>query len=268
MIADLGCGRGELGRLLLGVGSDAPGHVASRVDGFDADPDQIEAARGRARAEGLTGKLRFEEADVRSIPRSDATYDAVVCQALLTHVSRPEEVVSEMVRLVRPGGLVAVIEPDLPGAIQATDDRHQSDLLRAGLLRRLETATQGAARRGLGSWDAAATADTLLESAGLVETHTRTEEGLLRLTPPYSPSEEQVRAALLSWTDLDALAAEAAMQRWLSADAFPNGELTVLEEAERRAAESRTEELRRGQWHGTVACPLVVTVGRRPHSSV
>ena len=102
-VADLGCGRGDLSRQL--AVAVAPG---GRVVGFDLDEEQLEAARGAGGA-----GLRFEVGDaldLHDVP--DRSFDRAVCRRLLIHQSRPADVVREMCRIVRPGGLVAAIEPD------------------------------------------------------------------------------------------------------------------------------------------------------------
>jgi SAM-dependent methyltransferase len=44
--------------------------------------------------------------DGHDLPFEDATFDAVVCQAVLEHVLDPPRVVAEMHRVLRPGGLL------------------------------------------------------------------------------------------------------------------------------------------------------------------
>ncbi len=45
-------------------------------------------------------------ADAHAIPLLDSSVDSVVCNAVLEHVRNPEQVVAEMVRVLRPGGLL------------------------------------------------------------------------------------------------------------------------------------------------------------------
>jgi SAM-dependent methyltransferase len=255
LVADLGCGRGHLGRLLLP--SIAPG---GRVDGFDADPDQVRDARSAAKREGLSA-LRFEEADARDVPRTDASYDLVCCQALLTHLSRPEEVAREMARLAKPGGRVALIEPDIPG--QTIAPREPAPELRALASARVHAATEGVRRLGLGSWDASSRLELLLLDEGLVIEHAALLPGVMPLTPPYGPEEAPLAQALLSWESESSAEAEASTLRWLASEGgMADKQLDALEGLEREARRQRARALRAETWTGVVHRPMAMVVGR------
>ncbi|TVT47067.1 MAG: class I SAM-dependent methyltransferase [Denitromonas halophila] len=49
--------------------------------------------------------------DILEIPEGDGSFDAVVCLEVLEHVPRPDKVVQELSRLLRPGGRIAVSAP-------------------------------------------------------------------------------------------------------------------------------------------------------------
>jgi len=247
-VADLGCGRGELGRLLL------PGVVPGVIEGFDADPDQIEAARRDAPA-----GLRFEEGDARGIDRPDASYDRVVCQALLVHQSRPAEVVDEMVRLARPGGRVGVIEPN-PGPTRLITEG--GDPLADDLERRWALAARGAASRGLGSWDASARLADWMRAAGLHDITLTPYARVETLSPPYSEDAESLRDDLLAWEE--GAAAEADTLTWLAGEEGADpGWLAELAAAESAARAERVRALRRARWSGSVAVVVTVATGTR-----
>ena len=51
-------------------------------------------------------------------PFEDASFDFVTCQTLLIHLAEPRRAIAEMVRVVRPGGRIAVAEPNnIAGAL-------------------------------------------------------------------------------------------------------------------------------------------------------
>ncbi len=54
-------------------------------------------------------------ADGHVLPFPDATFDAVISEAVLEHVQRPEQVVSEIHRVLKPGGHICVAVPFLQG---------------------------------------------------------------------------------------------------------------------------------------------------------
>jgi SAM-dependent methyltransferase len=82
-----------------------------RVIGVDADPAHVAMAAGFAAERGLDG-VEVTEADARCTGLPSGSFDLVHTRTLLVNVPEPARVVAEMVRLVRPGGLVASLEPD------------------------------------------------------------------------------------------------------------------------------------------------------------
>jgi SAM-dependent methyltransferase len=104
---DLGCGpRGVVDVMARRV---TPGGTVIAVD---ADPDHVAAARAFVAERHLDG-VEVVVADARSTGLPEASFDVVHCRTLLVTVPRPAEVVAEMARLVRPGGWVVAVEPDV-----------------------------------------------------------------------------------------------------------------------------------------------------------
>jgi len=104
---DLGCGpRGIVDLLVERV---SPG---GRVVGVDADPAHAALASEFA-AERKLGGVEIMVADARHCGLPSCSFDLVHARALLVNVPQPAEVVAEMVRLAKPGGWVAAMEPDL-----------------------------------------------------------------------------------------------------------------------------------------------------------
>jgi ubiquinone/menaquinone biosynthesis C-methylase UbiE len=108
---DLGCGpRGILDLLAERV---APG---GRVTGLDADPAHVAMARQFTAERGLAS-VQIVAADARHTGLPPASFDLVHARTLLVNVPEPAEVLAEMVRLARPGGWVASLEPDVERAL-------------------------------------------------------------------------------------------------------------------------------------------------------
>src|SRR4051812_44633049 len=106
-VLDVGCGVGHWGQLLSSLmPSDA------RVTGVDRDPFWVEKATERARAAGLEGRFNYSAALADALPFPENTFDLVTCQTVLIHAKDPRATLAEMIRVVRPGGLVAVAEPN------------------------------------------------------------------------------------------------------------------------------------------------------------
>lgn len=112
-VLDVGCGTGVLTRQL----ARRP-DVASTV-GVDVAPSLL--VRARELAAGLD--VEFDEADARSLPFDDETFDVVVFDSTLSHVPGPERAVEEAFRVLRPSGRLAVFDGDYATATVALGDR-------------------------------------------------------------------------------------------------------------------------------------------------
>jgi SAM-dependent methyltransferase len=109
---DLGCGpRGILDLLAEAVGPDARGGRGGRVVGLDADQAHVAAARQYAVSRGFAN-VEVLAGDARHTGLPAESFDLVHTRTLLVTIPEPAEVVAEMARLAKPGGLVASQEPD------------------------------------------------------------------------------------------------------------------------------------------------------------
>lgn len=105
-VIDLGCGpAGVLDLLAERVGP------SGQVMGLDFNPANVARAREFVVELGLDN-VRVVEGDARHTGLPPAALDLVHARTLLINLPEPQEVMTEMVRLVRPGGVVAVMEPD------------------------------------------------------------------------------------------------------------------------------------------------------------
>jgi ubiquinone/menaquinone biosynthesis C-methylase UbiE len=82
------------------------------VLGVENNPAILETARARAQAARPT-QVSFVESDLTALVLSD-TFDAVVGRYILHHVRDPVLVLRQLVCHLRPGGIVAFQEADLP----------------------------------------------------------------------------------------------------------------------------------------------------------
>lgn len=97
-VLDVACGSGQLALVAARRGA--------KVTGVDIAVNSIEAARARAAAEGLAA--RFDEGDAEALPYRDASFDLVASIYGAMFAPRPELVASELVRVCRPGGIIAM----------------------------------------------------------------------------------------------------------------------------------------------------------------
>lgn len=104
-VLDVGCGLG-------GDAIDIAKRVGptGRVVGVDCSEAMIVEARSLAGTS--ESAVTFELGDVQNLPFTDATFDACRAERTLMHVPDSARAVSEMVRVTRPGGRVAVFDFD------------------------------------------------------------------------------------------------------------------------------------------------------------
>jgi len=97
-LLDVACGSGQLALIAARRGV--------KVTGVDIAANSILAARGRAAAEGLDA--RFDEGDAESLPYPDASFDVVATIFGAMFAPRPDLVAAELLRVCRPGGIIAM----------------------------------------------------------------------------------------------------------------------------------------------------------------
>jgi ubiquinone/menaquinone biosynthesis C-methylase UbiE len=123
---DVGCGvMGVLHLLAERVGPDG------RVVGLDREARMVELGRRLSEERDLA--VEFIEADAAACGMPDRAFDLVHARTLLLNVSNPQQILGEMVRIARPGGVVAVQEPD--AAAWSCDPPHPAfEILRKEIL--------------------------------------------------------------------------------------------------------------------------------------
>jgi SAM-dependent methyltransferase len=82
----------------------------------DADPTHVAMATDMAGTRKL-GNVEIVQADARGTGLPSSSFDVVHARTLLINLPEPAEVVQEMVRLAKPGGLVLSFEPDCESSI-------------------------------------------------------------------------------------------------------------------------------------------------------
>lgn len=85
-----------------------------RVTGIDQSADMLAAARERLEEDGLAQRVTLVQGEAEHLPFEDASFDALTVTYLLRYVDDPGAVLREMVRVVRPGGVVAGMEFGVP----------------------------------------------------------------------------------------------------------------------------------------------------------
>lgn len=96
-VADLGCGTGSLSVLLAEAGHD--------VHGLDLSEEMVKAARLKAAAAGVTAGFITGDA-----AHPKASFDVVLARHVLWALPHPAAALVEWVSLLRPGGVLVLVE--------------------------------------------------------------------------------------------------------------------------------------------------------------
>lgn len=101
-LLDVGCGPGT-------ITVDLAGRVApGRVVGIDTAAEVVAVANDGTRA----ATVEFEVGDVYALAFDDASFDVVHAHQVLQHLADPVAALREMLRVLRPGGVLAARDSD------------------------------------------------------------------------------------------------------------------------------------------------------------
>ena len=104
-VLDIGCGVGQVVQRLIDAGHEAHGVEVSEPN--------------IAKAKQVSDRCRIY--DGRSLPFDDASFDSVGALNVLEHVEEPEAFITELVRVVKPGGRIVLSSPNFFRAIGFRD---------------------------------------------------------------------------------------------------------------------------------------------------
>jgi SAM-dependent methyltransferase len=166
LVLEVACGAAHQGEAI------AP-HVG-RVVGADLTPEMLAAARRRLR-EHAVGRVVLARADAARLPFPDDAFDLAFCRFAVHHFTDPGAQLTEMVRVARPGGRVAVIDlisaqPQLADSYNDVERRRDPSHTRALTASELEHAVERAG--------------TAVEHTTTVDVRAPVERWLAQASPP------------------------------------------------------------------------------------
>ena len=228
-VLDVGCGTGELARVLA---AETPGEVI----GVDADTDLLAVAREQAGIPTVAG-------DATRLPFRDDAADLVVCQALLINLPDPVAAVREFRRV--SSDLVAAIEPNNAAVeVSSTVDAEE----------RLEREVREAYLAGVETDVAMGErVSDLFASAGIEVVDRRTYEHEKLVEPPYTEPAMESAAKKASGAGI------AEHERELRA---AGADYDDLRAAWREMGREVVEEMAAETYRRREVVPFEVTVGR------
>jgi SAM-dependent methyltransferase len=108
-VLDMGCGGGRHAFAVLRRGA--------QVVAFDANPDELTGVRDMAAAMVTAGEvpdggeLVCVEGDALELPFDEASFDRIIAAEVLEHIPDDRRAIAELVRVLAPGGRIAVTVP-------------------------------------------------------------------------------------------------------------------------------------------------------------
>lgn len=111
----------------VGSGNGAPALQLARacpveVVGISVSERQVARANERAREAGLADRLCFERVDAMKLPYPAESFDGAWALESMLHMPDKVQVLSEVARVVRPGGQVAIADMVYKTPTDRTDD--------------------------------------------------------------------------------------------------------------------------------------------------
>ena len=104
---EVGCGTGVLCRQI------APKVVpGGKITGLDISTEFVKIAKDLNINSELSSSIQWGVGQAEALPFPDANFDGILAARLLLHISNPQFVLSELMRVVCPGGKVVVMDWD------------------------------------------------------------------------------------------------------------------------------------------------------------
>jgi SAM-dependent methyltransferase len=104
-VLEAGCG---VGAQTVTLARNSP---QARITSIDIAETSLVQARRAVQAAGI-GDVTFRQADIFNLPFAEASFDHVFVCFVLEHVPRPVEALRALMRVLKPGGSMTVIEGD------------------------------------------------------------------------------------------------------------------------------------------------------------
>ena len=259
-VLDAGCGAGHWGRALLPyLGPHA------RLTGVDPEEAFLELARAGtdpARSSFVTGTAE-------ALPFADDSFDLVTCQTLLIHVRDPSMAIAEMMRVLRPGGVLLAVEPDnragnialLGGEPRPSDE----DILT--ILDLLLRCDRGKLALGEGDQSIGGRVAGLFAAAGIGEVVAYTNDRCMSVYPPYERGDMKVALEQeLAWSadEVSILCGSRDdNERFFEAGGGTPAQFHTCWAAVERWMALVREGIERGEYHAARGFVMYLTAGRK-----
>lgn len=200
-VLDVGCGIGHWGQMLSTV---LPEKV--KITGIDREPVWVEKAQQRVK--GFEDRFEYKVGLVEEIPFPKNTFDIVTCQTVLIHVPDVKLVIGEMLRVLKPGGLLVVAEPNNCASDLIFDSITVNDSI-SDIIQFIQfhmTCERGKQKLGLGFESIGDVLPVYFHSLAVEDIQIYQSDKTTPYIPPYDNEEQQVGIKQMKeWVDSDFL---------------------------------------------------------------
>jgi SAM-dependent methyltransferase len=186
-VLDVGCGRGHWSRQIF-----PRCHPEATLLGIDLEADSIAHARADAKSYGKD-RATFEIGDATKLGDFGFDFDLVTCQTVLIHLADPARAVMDMAACLKPGGLLAVAEPNNLANAMVSDslDPGVSMDERLERLRFHWMCETGKKNLGLGDNSVGDHVPEFFARAGLTDIQVFNSDKVALLVPPYQSPDQK-----------------------------------------------------------------------------
>jgi len=200
-LLDVGCGLGYLGYTFWNYFGKGGSYT-----GVDIREQLISDAAKTAPEWTSDGDASFMVGSVYELPFDDNSFDWVACQTLMIHLVNPGDALVEMLRVLKPGGMITCIEPDnlRPTLSRAASSLPEMDLEQQLISHKMNViANRGRIKLGRGDSGIAPTLPHLMAQAGFHKIDIRVRDTVSFLEPPYETEQqrEAVENMKKHWVD-------------------------------------------------------------------
>jgi ubiquinone/menaquinone biosynthesis C-methylase UbiE len=265
-VLEVGCGAGHWTRAY------APFLAReATIMAVDRDPKWSEGGAPwmRSLAEERGAPVLVQSGDACALPFADGSFDFVTCQTVLIHVDRPERALREMLRVLRPGGLLLCAEPDNLSTFAGASSLHETDSVeeRVAEFRYALTQQRGRMALGQGNLSLGGRLPAMFATAGFAGLRVHLSDKAVPIYPTYeAPEQRAVLGDTEKWlaSGVD-FTREEARQRHLAgggmADEF---EAHWARELARR--ENYRDAVRRNAYDSGGGCVMYLVSGYKPQA--
>jgi len=194
---DVGCGKCHWSKLLVP-------YLSEPADVYAVDNDPKWSRKDAAIQDFFKihgASLQLMKADASDLPFKDDCFDIVTCQTLLIHVADPAKVISEMKRVLKPGGTILCAEPNniIQKLIKNSLSTHDSIDTMLDHVKYALIYEEGKKRMGQGDNSLGDLLPGMLAIEGFRHIEVKISDKAIPIYPPYTNQEQT--ATLHYWAE-------------------------------------------------------------------